>query len=184
MLNTLNGAGQPTRGVPYYAGGDAGHSGPPAICRLHRAGGRTLTITTLLFLAIGWASAQAPPQGFHSLSLRVGGKVVTCTSLGQPVVWIANYSLNDIAFTGPGDGIFLQIQYQPSVLLSMPNHLALFWLGHECGHAFQRTSDEMKADCWSAKTGVKQGWFDLPDYSELEETMKNNPGDLTHPPGP
>jgi hypothetical protein len=141
----------------------------------------TSIIIATLFANVQRANAQLPPQGFQSTSLSVGGKTVTCTSGGQPVVWVANYQLQDVGHTGPGS--FALIQYNPTVLLMLSDHVQLFWLGHECGHASQRTGDEMAADCWSASTGVRQGWFDPSDFAELEQDMQDNFGDSTHPPG-
>jgi hypothetical protein len=136
------------------------------------------------------ASAQLhlPPQGYRSTVLSVEGKSVTCSSAGKPVTWVANYGLTDVGFTKASQLVFaglssLEIQYNPKTLLSMPGDLQLFWLGHECGHAYQQTTDEDAADCWSAKTGVKQGWFTLADFAQLSADMQNNPGDSTHAPG-
>jgi hypothetical protein len=146
-------------------------------CHPGQVGRWTLVIVTIMVSTVGLASAQVPT------SLQVGSKTVTCTSGGLPVTWVANKFLGDVGFTSTAPPYTI-IQYNPTVLFTMSDHVQLFWLGHECGHAFQQTTDEMAADCWSAKTGVNQGWFGLSDFAELEQDMQNNFGDSTHPPGP
>jgi hypothetical protein len=123
------------------------------------------------------------PEGVRSAFLLVAGRPVACTSAGQPVIWVASHQLKDVGMTVPA-GQWTVIRYNPDVLDSMPDSIKLFWLGHECGHAYLRTSDEPRADCWSARTGVQQGWFGPSDVGELLREMRDNPGDATHPPGP
>jgi len=123
------------------------------------------------------------PEGYRSAFLVIGGQSVSCTSGGLPVIWVASHFLNDVGMTIP-TGSWTVVRYNPYALNLMPDRIKLFWLGHECGHAFLRTADETKADCWSATTGVRQGWFDQDDADELAVEMQNNPGDLAHPPGP
>jgi len=123
------------------------------------------------------------PEGYRSTYLVIGGQPVSCTSAGLPVIWVASHYLNDVGMTIPA-GQWTLIRYNPAALNLMSDRIKLFWLGHECGHAYLRTSDETRADCWSATTGVRQGWFDEDDADDLTVEMQNNPGDLTHPPGP
>jgi hypothetical protein len=123
------------------------------------------------------------PEGAQSAFLLVAGQTVSCTSGGLPVIWVASHQLNDVGMTIPA-GQWTVIRYNPDVLDSMPDSIKLFWLGHECGHAYLRTSDEPRADCWSARTGVQQGWFGPSDVGVLLREMQANPGDATHPPGP
>jgi hypothetical protein len=136
--------------------------------------------------AIGIGAEQSrgdAPEGFQSTSLMVGGRQVSCSSLGRPVIWVASHYLGDVGMTIP-IGQWTVIRYNPIALNTMGDELKLFWLGHECGHAFLRTSDETRADCWSATTGVRQGWFDAADAEDLGEQLQTNRGDATHPPGP
>lgn len=128
-------------------------------------------------------SSGDAPEGFRSFALHVGQRTVTCSSAGVPVVWIASHGLNDVGMTIPV-GQWTVIKYNPIVLNGMSDRLKLFWLGHECGHAYLRTMNESRADCWSATTGVRQGWFDESDVDDLADEMKDNPGDSVHPPGP
>jgi hypothetical protein len=141
------------------------------------------TLAVGLFIATGVsARAQMTPNHTVTWLIKIAGETVTCTSNGSRVAWEASYELNDVGDTRYGNPVV--IRYNPAVLDPMPNSLKLFWLGHECGHAFLRTADESKADCWSAQTGVRQHWFGPEDADELEREMQNNPGDFSHPPGP
>jgi hypothetical protein len=151
------------------------------------AGLKSVVVVWLITVLLGWltapikASAQRmPQQGEPSEGLTVGDKTVTCNSSGRRVVWIADYELNDVGMTAE---TFASIRYNPTTVMGMPDRVRLFWLGHECGHAFNHTKVEEDADCWSAQTGVKQQWFDANDFDYLAEQLKNNPGDSTHPPG-
>ena len=142
-------------------------------------------------LVLGLAFAGSPAraqsngiyEGMRSPALIVGGRTVTCSSAGRPVVWIAAYRLNDLGLTIPTASGTV-IEYNPALLGRMPTPLKLFWLGHECGHAYLQTRDESRADCWSAYNGVRLGWFNLADVDELAAVLQSSPGDAGHPPGP
>ena len=122
-------------------------------------------------------------DGSKSWEVPIGSTRVHCSSGGHPVLWIASYGLNDVGHTLIEQRT--SILYNPRVLEGMRSDaLRLFWLGHECGHAFLLTSDESDADCWSAKTGVKQRWFNMEDADQLEADLQDNPGDDSHPTGP
>ena len=125
--------------------------------------------------------AQMPAQGAVTASVAIAGKTVTCTSGGQAVVWRADYQLQDVGLAEAGFG---SIRYNPKVVASLTPGVALFWLGHECGHAYQQTGNEDDADCWSAKKGVNQGWFKANEFDTLSQQMQISPGDATHRPGP
>lgn len=116
----------------------------------------------------------------QTTQITVGSVTIDCFyPTRQAVSWYADPSLNDVGYTTP-KGIY----YNPTVLSRMSQDLQLFWLGHECGHATLQTSVEERADCWSAQTGVRQGWLSPADADQLAADMANNPGDNSHPPGP
>jgi hypothetical protein len=75
------------------------------------------------------------------------------------------------------------IYFNESKMSQSPTALKRWVYGHECGH-YQKGLNETAADCWSIRTGKQQGWFRESDFSKLEAVFANNPGDLTHPPGP
>ena len=125
----------------------------------------------------------SPPNGAHTSTVAIAGQPITCSSNGAPITWIANYALHDVGHTqiSPAGAT---IQYDPAILNQMPDHLKMFWLGHECAHAYIPTMNESLADCWSATQGVLQGWFGPGDADNLAQVMASNPGDFSHPPGP
>ena len=140
----------------------------------------------LIIFAVGLHSslfAQGISDGLRSWEVQVGSFSVHCSSSGTRVLWISSYELNDVGHTLMDK--MTSIVYNPRVLEGMKSdRIRLFWLGHECGHAFLRTADESEADCWSAKTGVEQGWFGQRDADQLEIDLQHNPGDNNHPTGP
>jgi hypothetical protein len=144
-----------------------------------------VAVTMCSFALVAVAADQTTghvPTGYKSASLHIGATVISCTSNNIPVIWVANNELNDVGMTIPS-GTWTSIVYNPEALNMLPDRIKMFWLGHECGHAFLRTSDELRADCWSATTGVRQHWFNASDADELAKEMYNNHGDRTHPPG-
>ncbi len=137
-------------------------------------------LSALFILAFTAAGLSGKALSAQTLQVPVDTYKVHCSyPNGQPVMWFADPSLNDVGYTTQ-KGIY----YNPTVLSSMSDHLHLFWLGHECGHAHLQTTNEDSADCFSAQTGVAQHWFDASDAAELGKEMQNNPGDNSHRPGP
>jgi hypothetical protein len=139
-----------------------------------------LSFVVTICLCTQYSIAQDPPPGAASWSLILGGRTVTCSSAGHPVRWVADYSLNDAGHTMPGFGTIL---YNPHILDTFSDALKLWGMGHECGHAFNRTANENEADCWSITMGIRQGWFGPDDVDDLVQLFHNNAGDLNHPPG-
>jgi hypothetical protein len=132
------------------------------------------------WLSTGRASAQLPPEGASSPILIIDGKRLACSSHGQTVLWRAEYNLNDGGHTSPD---FRVISYNPRIISVWPVALQLWGMGHECGHAYNRDPDELRADCWSITTGVRQGWFGPDDFDDLKQFFADNKGDIYHPPG-
>lgn len=114
--------------------------------------------------------AQVIPPGY----LHIDGIQVNC----GPYPTIVTPQIADSAMFN-GQAILLN----PVVLSRMPTTLKLYTYGHECGHAMVGAS-ETDADCWSVRTGRDQGWFPPQAFQLLIAMFRNNPGDLTHPPGP
>jgi hypothetical protein len=127
-------------------------------------------------LALLWASSAFA----QAKQIMVGERIVQCTSMGIPVLWVENNSIGDGGQTSPN---FLVITYSSDVLRRWPVSVELWAMGHECGHAYNRTGNEERADCWSIITGIQQNWFTEEDFPELEKLFKGNKGDLHHPPG-
>jgi hypothetical protein len=145
------------------------------------------TIFTLLTAAPSSADNIVAAPGQQTTAVVVAGHTLTCDAQGRPVIWVADYGLGDAGRATPSQGPSPYggvIRYNPSILNTMPDDLKTFWLGHECAHLHLPTAVESEADCWSAQTGVQQGWFTPQDADSLAQSLANNPGDETHPPGP
>jgi len=139
---------------------------------------RLPAIPALIFCALILFSSHS--LWAQQYRITVSGIPVTCSyPNGTPVAFFSDPNLQDV-----GNTTQRGITLNPNVLATMSAHVKLFWVGHECGHAHLQTSVESDADCWSAKTGVSQGWFDASDADELARDMAHNPGDNSHPPGP
>jgi hypothetical protein len=130
----------------------------------------TITVATLLLGAIEPAFSQVFPPGQFSID----GIPVSCG--GLPTILTPN--IPDVAMNN-GQAILIN----PNVAGSQPTVLKLFWYAHECGHSVVG-ANESAADCWAIRTGRDQGWFPPNAFGLLINMFKNNPGDMTHAPGP
>jgi hypothetical protein len=66
-----------------------------------------------------------PTQGQSSPSVVIAGAPVTCISGGNPVVWIANYQLNEVGVTLRD---FQAYCLQSKSHVTGPPPISLFWL--------------------------------------------------------
>lgn len=133
---------------------------------------RTLLILTLAGAVCFPSSSNAqiyPPGQF-----AIDGIPVSC----GPYPTIVTAQLGDSAMFN-GQAILLN----PVIVSQLPTVLKLYTYGHECGHANVGAS-EFDADCWSVVTGRDQGWFPPQAFQFLVQLFANNPGDVSHPPGP
>lgn len=136
----------------------------------------TLVLSTLLCCNASYVSAQVYSPGQFALR----GIPVACGS----VVTVVRSGIGDAARAIPGSaGQAPVILVDPSFLQSAPTPVLLFVYAHECGH-HNVGSNENAADCWAAKLGRRQGWFDTTTMQFLVQTFQWNPGDWTHAPGP
>lgn len=138
-----------------------------------------------------------PLQGSTFTSPLVSGFHVSCvTNLGVTVMYKTDFFLNDVghALYGqpPFPGALPPIVQPPTILLNpaalrnMPPNEKLFITGHECAHFFLPDAfklDEANADCWSVKTGRKQGYFNAGTFKAVYHDLIASPGNWTHAPG-
>jgi hypothetical protein len=135
---------------------------------MKRLGG--LIVATVMFWCVSGASAQ---QVYPAGSFTLDGFPVVCGPLPTVVAQLPDAAMNN------GQAILIN----PFVLASFPTVLKLWAYAHECGHVFSG-ADEIGADCWGVTTGKHQGWFPPQAFAYLIQLFGNNPGNLTHPPGP
>ena len=134
---------------------------------------RHLFYALALFLAC-IAGSEARAQIYPPGTFSVDGYPVVCYN----VTFVVDPSLPDVGMARPG-----YIILNPNYFTGLPTSLKLFWVGHECGHHVVGY-DETAADCWSVRTGRDQGWFPPAAFQDLIVMLRNNPGDIVHPPGP
>lgn len=68
----------------------------------------------------------------------------------------------------------------PSLLRRHSDTVRLFVYHHECGH-HHVGGDEIGADCWAVKAGVKAGWLTAQKLPEICRSFGNTPETRTHP---
>lgn len=120
------------------------------------------------------------PSMAQTLAVFPPGQFIIAGNRGVcgPVPTVIMENLPDAAMFN-GQAILIN----PAAWSSLPAVLQFYLYGHECGHVMVG-ADEVAADCWSVRTGRAQGWFPPQAFAYLEQLLRNNPGDVRHPPGP
>jgi hypothetical protein len=85
--------------------------------------------------------------------------------------------LPNLGLAAPGVVVF-----NPRLLNRWSDTVRLFVFHHECGH-HHVGGDELAADCWAVKEGVRQGWLDRPALDQICRSFGNGPATSTHPSG-
>ncbi len=143
-----------------------------------------LTIT--LALATG-APAQA--QG-RDTDLVISGISLTCKDFrGAPVRTTRMDDLGDVARAWIVSRMPI-ITIDTSRMAGLPEKAQIFFYYHECGHHVlshiyvPTTSSENEADCWSVKTGRKEGLFTRDDVLSFGPIFAHSRGSrVGHLPG-
>src|SRR5665648_539952 len=90
------------------------------------------------------------------------------------------------AANGPTIGQYLEQAGPDSSLVAhggLNTQVKLYVYSHECGHQFIG-ADEVKADLFSIRRGVKWGWLDAQGLEDICVFISKLKGDAVHPPGP
>jgi hypothetical protein len=122
-----------------------------------------------LIAAVLW---QGPAM---SGSTTVGGAKVSC--------YAAKTIVKDKRVPGPGYASQGVIYLGPQYLKAYPPVVQRFIFLHECGHQYVGT-DETGADCWAARVGKRQGWFNAAGVDSVCKAFWNTQGGQFHLPGP
>ena len=104
----------------------------------------------------------------------IDGKRVNCGK--RPTVLNPNFDSWGGAFPG-----FLILNTKKITGLS--TQVKLYIYSHECGHQFEG-ADEIKADLFAIRRGVKWGWLDAQGMEDICAFISQLKGDAVHPPGP
>lgn len=107
-------------------------------------------------------------------ALTIDGRAVNCGK--RPTVLNPNFDSWGGAFPG-----FLILNAKKITGLS--TQVKLYIYSHECGHQFEG-ADEIKADLFAIRRGVKWGWLDAQGMEEICAFISQLKGDAVHPPGP
>lgn len=163
---------------------------------VRRVGGLAAVICLCAAVDTAWAD---PPQSVvANVSVGIGSNAAS--SVGKPreniarqrdgTLLIAGRSLRcgntrnvldshlpNLGLAAPGVVVF-----NPRQLNRWPDTVRLFVFHHECGH-HHVGGDELGADCWAVKQGVRQGWLDRDGLTQVCRSFGNGPATSTHPAG-
>ena len=107
-------------------------------------------------------------------ALTIDGKAVNCGK--RPTVVNPNFDSWGGAFPG-----FLILNTKK--ISGLSTQVKLYVYSHECGHQFIG-ADEIKADLFAIRRGVKWGWLDAQGLEDICTFISQLKGDAVHPPGP
>jgi hypothetical protein len=106
--------------------------------------------------------------------LKIDGKAVNCGK--RPTVLNPNFDSWGGAFPG-----FVILNTKK--ISGLSTQVKLYIYSHECGHQFEG-ADEVKADLFAIRRGVKWGWLDAQGMEDICVFISQLKGDSVHPPGP
>ncbi len=118
------------------------------------------------------ASAQSIAKQ-HDGTLLIAGRSLRCGTTRN----VLDPRLPNLGLAAPGVVVF-----NPRQLDRWPDTVRLFVFHHECGH-HHVGGNELAADCWAVKEGVRQGWLDRGGLAQICRSFGNGPATPTHPSG-
>lgn len=108
-------------------------------------------------------------------SLTMAGRQVRCENVRTEL----DPTLPNLGAAAPDERLLL---LNPGLLARYSPVVQLFVFHHECGH-HRVGESELKADCWAAETGVRDGWLDRNGLANICRSFENAPESATHPSG-
>jgi hypothetical protein len=106
-------------------------------------------------------------------TLLIAGRSLRCGNTRN----VLDPRLSNLGLAAPGVVVF-----NPRELNRWPDAVRLFVFHHECGH-HHVGGDELGADCWAVKEGVRQGWLNQDSLAQVCRSFGNGPATSTHPAG-
>jgi hypothetical protein len=106
-------------------------------------------------------------------TLLIAGRSLRCGTSRN----VLDPHLPNLGLAAPGVVVF-----NPRQLNRWPDTVRLFVFHHECGH-HHVGGNELAADCWAVKEGVRQGWLDQQGLGQVCRSFGNGPATSTHPGG-
>jgi hypothetical protein len=131
--------------------------------------------------SVGPATSSAPNSGKRRENiarqrdgtLLIAGRSLRCGKTRN----VLDAHLPNLGLAAPGVVVF-----NPRQLNRWPDTVRLFVFHHECGH-HHVGGDELGADCWAVKQGVRQGWLDRDGLTQVCRSFGDGPATSTHPAG-
>jgi hypothetical protein len=106
-------------------------------------------------------------------TLLIAGRSLRCGTTRN----VLDPRLPNLGLAAPGVVVF-----NPRQLSRWPDTVRLFVFHHECGH-HHVGGDELAADCWAVKEGVRHGWLDRGGLTQVCRSFGDGPATSTHPSG-
>jgi hypothetical protein len=106
-------------------------------------------------------------------TLLIAGRALRCGTNRN----VLDRHLPNLGLAAPGVVVF-----NPRHLSRWPDTVRLFVYHHECGH-HHVGGDELAADCWAVKAGVREGWLDRDGLRHVCRSFGGGPATSTHPSG-
>ncbi len=103
--------------------------------------------------------------------LMIAGRALRCGAARN----VLDPALPNLGLAAPGVVVF-----NPRLLNRQSNTVRLFVFHHECGH-HHVGGNEIAADCWAVKQGVRQGWLGQEGLGQICRSFGNLPATPTHP---
>lgn len=106
-------------------------------------------------------------------SVLIAGRSLRCGKMRN----VIDPGLPNLGLAAPGVVVF-----NPRQLNRWPDTVRLFVFHHECGH-HHVGGDELGADCWAVKEGVRDGWLTREGLGQVCRSFGGGPATSTHPSG-
>ena len=106
-------------------------------------------------------------------SVLIAGRSLRCGNMRN----VIDPGLPNLGLAAPGVVVF-----NPRQLNRWPDTVRLFVFHHECGH-HHVGGDELGADCWAVKEGVRDGWLTREGLGQVCRSFGGGPATSTHPSG-
>jgi hypothetical protein len=106
-------------------------------------------------------------------SVLIAGRSLRCGNMRN----VLDPHLPNLGLAAPGVVVF-----NPRQLGRWSDTVRLFVFHHECGH-HHVGGDELAADCWAVKEGVREGWLSRDGLGQVCRSFGGGPATSTHPSG-
>jgi hypothetical protein len=119
------------------------------------------------------AKPQPPIAKQKDGTLLIAGRALRCGRNRH----VLDRALPNLGLAAPGVLVF-----NPRELNRWSDTVRLFVYHHECGH-HRVGGNELQADCWAVKEGVRDGWLTREGLMQVCRSFGGGPATSTHPSG-